>query len=79
MKCPMCKGIGKLEKPKHLNDREEKHAAALLLHDHKFSVRQIMRIVGYKSPNTVQVIIKAKGRKSGRTSFKRNGRRIQRS
>ncbi len=63
MKCPLCKGSGQLEKPKHLNDIEEKHAAVLLLHDNKFSVRQIMRIVGYKSPNTVQVVIKAKRRK----------------
>jgi transposase-like protein len=70
IKCPICKGTGKLEHPKHLNDMEEKHAAVLLLYDNKFSIRQIMRIVGYKSPNTIQEIIRSrenhKARANGR-------------
>lgn len=52
--CPLCKGLGEMAKPDSVT---EKHKAIIAMHDAKMSVRQIMRLLGYKSPRSVHVVI----------------------
>ena len=56
IECPICKGVGKIEYPK---DRaiDFKKRAVKILHNHEFGVRQIQRLLGYKSPRSVAVIL----------------------
>lgn len=60
--CPICKGIGRLESPfsKKKSEARDKHSIALMLREEGYSIRQIMRFLDYKSPNTVQEILKDK-------------------
>ena len=55
-KCPVCKGKGSLEEPeKHkINKSVTNRVMARLLKKDGYSVRQIMRFMNYKSPNSIQ-------------------------
>jgi len=54
--CPVCKGAGIIENPKHTDEIGMKKVCAEALKQHGYSVRQIMKFIGYKSPNSVQKI-----------------------
>jgi hypothetical protein len=58
--CPICNGSGRIEFPysKTKSDVADKHSVALMLREAGYSIRQIMRFLDYKSPNTVQEILK---------------------
>ena len=53
IRCPICKGRGKIERPsRHTGDRK-KEAVRLLIKE-GFSYREVMRLLDYKSPGSVQ-------------------------
>lgn len=58
--CPICKGTGKIEIPARLpvDGYEIKKRIARELHEKGYSVRQIMRALGYKSPRSIQLMLK---------------------
>ncbi len=56
MKCPICKGKGELEKPKHQEVNNK--IMANLLYKEGYSMRQIMRFLDYKSPDSVLKLLK---------------------
>lgn len=59
MQCPACKGSGELPiNPRIRPDMEAKRIAAKALQSAGYSVRQIMRILNYKSPRSVAVLLK---------------------
>ncbi len=58
MKCPYCGGVGEIEAPEFKNKMlEEKRLAALTLREQGYSIREIMRIMKYKSPRSVHILI----------------------
>ena len=58
MKCPACKGAGELLIcPHHRGDVEAKRVAAKALSKAGFSIRQIQRVLNYKSPRSVAAIL----------------------
>jgi len=62
IKCPICKGTGELEEPKNWPEQlartQLKRKAAKLLKANHYSIRQIMRIMDYKSVSPVQQLLK---------------------
>jgi len=54
-RCPICNGSGVLDRPKHgaIDDAAAKRAMARALHEHGYSFRQVMRLVGWKSTRSV--------------------------
>lgn len=62
--CPICKGVGSIKKPTSNSDKKaeiaEKHSIAYMLRESGYSIREIMKFLDYKSPNTVQSILKRK-------------------
>ncbi len=58
--CPVCKGKGFLVKPKKQSDIKLKIQAASILRKNKYSIREIMALLGYKSPRSVQYILNRK-------------------
>lgn len=56
-KCPLCGGSGTLVKPAHLNNVKIKQDCALMLIENGYSYRQIMTLLGYKSPRSIQLLI----------------------
>ena len=60
MKCPICKGKGELAEPhsKWVGKVADKKVMARLLRKEGYSIRQIMRFLGYKSPESVQSLLK---------------------
>ena len=54
MKCPICKGSGFLEEPLTSKTKQE---AVLTLIKNGFSQRMTQRLLGYKSPRSVSVIL----------------------
>ena len=56
MKCPICKGTGKIEKPFH--SYITKRIMARLLKKEGYSIRQIMKFLDYKSPQSIQGLLK---------------------
>jgi hypothetical protein len=56
MECPICKGIGEIENPK--KGVPNNKIMAELLYREGFSIRQIMRFLGYKSPHSVHELLK---------------------
>jgi len=58
--CPICKGLGKIElsQSETKNFTEFKKRAVKTLYDDGFGVRQIMRLLNYKSPRSVSSILK---------------------
>jgi hypothetical protein len=58
MKCPFCNGVGEIEAPEFKNKLlEEKRLAANTLREQGYSIREIMRIMKYKSPRSVHILI----------------------
>lgn len=57
MKCPICKGKGELPLPRHALQRHEKRAMAKTLVKNGYSLRQIMRFVGFHSPQSVRQLL----------------------
>lgn len=55
-KCPICDGTGKLELPRP-TEREFRRQAILCLKKNGFGVRQIQRLLGFKSPRSVSFIL----------------------
>lgn len=53
IQCPVCKGKGKLPKPRR-KEGDRKKTAVRVLVDAGFSYREIMLLMGYKSPGSVQ-------------------------
>jgi len=49
-KCPICNGTGKIELPKATDWKKQ---AVKCLYKNGFGIRQIQRILGYKSPQSV--------------------------
>lgn len=59
IKCPVCKGLGEIEKPRHDKDfQKTRERMVFVLHKEGFSIREIMRLLEYKSPRSVHQIIK---------------------
>lgn len=58
MTCPVCNGTGELEKP-HTTISGEPDVRAMVktLRDAGYSIRQIMKLIGYKSPQSIQKIL----------------------
>lgn len=54
--CPVCKGTGKIERT-NLNNSQLKKEAVATLRRKGFGVREIQRLLGYKSPRSVSVIL----------------------
>lgn len=58
MCCPICKGTGKLEVPTFKQKAlAEKRQTALKLKEQGYSIREIMKIMKYKSPRSVQTLL----------------------
>ncbi|KKN70013.1 hypothetical protein LCGC14_0434600 [marine sediment metagenome] len=58
MKCPICKGKGIIDKPNGINANVAlKHEAVAILYKEGYGIRQIQRLLNYKSPRSVQVIL----------------------
>lgn len=56
--CPVCEGEGKIEAPSLKQKMmEEKRKIAKSLQDQKYSIREIMRLMGYKSPRSIQQLL----------------------
>lgn len=58
--CPLCKGFGVLDGGQKIRDEKLsvfRKKSVLLLHDEGFSFREIMGVLGYKSPRSVAAII----------------------
>ena len=54
MKCPICKGSGLLKNPLTSKTKQE---AVLILIKNGFTLRMTQRLLGYKSPRSVSVIL----------------------
>ncbi len=52
MKCPQCKGIGIVINPTLLVPKDKESKVEFLLKE-GFSFRQVCKIMGYKSPNSI--------------------------
>lgn len=61
--CPVCNGNGKIT-PIRPQSIEYKKEMIRRLVDNKCSIRQIARIMDYKSPRSIQLIMKEMGLKS---------------
>lgn len=62
-KCPACKGTGELEVlPRHIEDNQHgmKQLVAETLISKGYSFRQVAKILGYKSPRSVQYLLEKK-------------------
>ena len=57
--CPICNGSGKIDEPKNLPADlfSQRVAIAKKLREQKFSIREIMRIMNYKSPQSVSLLL----------------------
>lgn len=56
-KCPICKGTGVIESPNMPNDMQDKRSCANLLRNNGYSIRQIMKLMGYKSTRSVTFLL----------------------
>lgn len=56
MKCPCCKGTGEVES-KEFVDRKLRRHKARQLKKLGFNYREIMRVLGYKSPRSVYLAL----------------------
>jgi len=57
VQCPICKGKGFLRSRLLLTDTETKIAAVKALVSAGLSYRQVMDIMGYKSPRSISVML----------------------
>ena len=53
MKCPVCGGLGSVDCSKKEYSQIRKEAAILLLRKH-YGIRETQRLLGYKSPQSIQ-------------------------
>ena len=58
MKCPTCKGTGKV-KPFHDGSVESRRKTAIKLRRKGFSIRQIQKALGFKSQTSVAHLLKS--------------------
>ena len=60
--CPVCLGTGLFEHPSHIKDDDVKikEHLAIYLSDKGYSIRQIMRVLNYKSPRSISLLINKK-------------------
>jgi len=57
--CPICRGKGEIVKPRIRHDlRDLREKAVVKLRESGFSFGEIMKLVGYKSPNSITKILK---------------------
>jgi len=58
IKCPMCEGCGEIEAP-HFKQKimNEKAATAKRMREQGYSIREIMKAIGYKSPRSIQQLL----------------------
>jgi len=58
--CPVCNGCGMLEPPKKKSNSviEQKIIIVKKLKENGYSVREIMKIMNYKSPQAVSYLLK---------------------
>jgi predicted DNA-binding ArsR family transcriptional regulator len=59
IKCPICKGSGKIPVFKSLSI-EKRRSIANKLKEQNLSIREIMKVLGYKSPRSVQQLLTKK-------------------
>lgn len=59
-KCPICKGTGVTDLPYKLRSKERINdiVMAKMLHKDGYSLRQIGKYLGYKSPRSIQLLLK---------------------
>lgn len=63
MKCPVCKGNGNIPEPHTFNTLPQlKKKAAHLLRHNGYGIREIQRLLGYKSPRSITKILEPKQR-----------------
>jgi len=55
--CPICKGKGKIITPRKQSNHQMKVKAVLILRKENYSIREIMSLLGYKSPRSIQCIL----------------------
>jgi len=55
--CLLCKGTGKIAPPSKLRSAELKNRAILILSKNGYGVREIQRLLGYKSPRSVGIVL----------------------
>lgn len=58
IKCPICKGKSEIEAP-HLQQKmmRQKQDFVKILRKEGYSIREIMKVLGYKSPRSVAVLL----------------------
>ena len=61
-KCPVCKGTGEIHGPNEsIRDRQKRRSEiANKLRDTGYSIREIAALMGYKSPNSVFILLEKK-------------------
>lgn len=57
--CPVCKGKGKIKPFKKLS-KQDKRILIVELRKHRFSFREIMKLLNYKSTNSISNILEDK-------------------
>ena len=59
LKCPVCKGSGEVPPPSEkIKERQRRRAeVANKLRDKGYSIREIAALMGYKSPNSVFILL----------------------
>lgn len=57
MKCPICKGSGKVKNPRK-RESDRRQEATIILLKKGYGIREIQRLVGFKSPYSVSQIKK---------------------
>jgi SOS-response transcriptional repressor LexA len=61
IKCPMCEGCGEIDKPHFKQKKMDfKTATAKRMKKQGFSIREIMVAMNYKSPRSVDKLIKGR-------------------
>ena len=61
MECPICKGSGSVEKAAHTAEPRIRRRSeiAKTLRSEGYSIREIMALMGYKSTNSVSILLKS--------------------
>jgi hypothetical protein len=61
MKCPLCSGSGEITPPKESGkNMQAKVDLAVMLTGMGYSRREVMALMGYKSPRMIQYLLKRK-------------------
>jgi len=62
IKCPVCKGVGEVSPPSDkIKERQRRRSdVANKLRNEGYSIREIAALMGYKSPNSVFILIDKK-------------------